>query len=1380
MTKYLKILSDRLDFPLITILIFFLLTHSHLTHGQIHIESFRSLTSKEGLSHNIVTSVVQDKSGFMWFGTRLGVCRFDGYNFITYQYDKADSNSLADNFVSSVEADAFGDIWIGTSNGLSRFNQSSQTFTNYYHDPSNTNSLLDNRILKVYADRSGTIWIGTYQGLSRYNRGKNSFTSFQYQYSSDPKKKFNYIKAIYEDKKGNFWLGAGKGLILFDRNSLKFKCSFDPTDPSIHPTSNVVTSIVEDDEGNLWVGAHIDGLRIFDRQTFSFKKGLPPDLQKAICSPEILSLNFDNLGTLWVATMNCGLIEYKVKSNSVLIHSADENIPNHISNKTVTSLFEDRSGVLWLGTYDGGVNKINLLRKKFKAIRYQFNSQKTFNPNSYKVILEDQNGIVWIAQAKGLEKWQKESDEWSFYPYPVIYPNINFNSVTSIVQTEDGHLWIAQNGAGLKEFNPVTRQFKQYLKPKDQINFRENAISSILLDRSKNLWFGTNSGIAQFSPSMKEFRYNRPRNYEKDFVVRNLWEDSDGIFWLSTYNEELYSFDPANSHFTKFQFRKTNTNQPYRISTIFMGRNHRLWITLQDGELLLFNTKNHSLTKPHVSRMLSKVLFESIIEDNSGNVWFGTVKSGIYRYNLSAKTLHHFDEEDGLHGDEFIKSFCTTQDGSIYMGGRSGFTFFHPDSITADPKHPKVAIVKFKVFDKERAFDTTLVDLKHDENFFSFDFAALTYSSPLKNRYKYKMEGFDNEWIDASNRRYASYTNLDPGEYIFKVIASNPDDIWSTSPATLNLKISPPIWKTNWAYGFYIFCTVFILYAARSYTIKREQLKNRLYLKSMESTKLQELDELKTRFFANISHELRTPLTLILNPAEKALNEELDQNQLKTYLKLIYNNALRLKALVNQLLDISKIEAHKMRLEFSNGDLIEFIKSIVASFQFTAKEKGIKLKLLCNRATFLTRFDRDKLEKIISNLINNALKFSREGTITVSIEVSGESPEQRTVLIKVEDQGVGIPDNKLNFIFDRFYQVDNSFSRATEGTGIGLSLTRELVQLYGGTITVESEVGKGTTFYVKIAFPDLSQARGNEERLIPDNRLESHYYDERILAPEEKEFKSDSKERSEKGSRSNGKENSETPVMLLIEDNDDLREFIRSTFANDFRVEEANNGEEGLEKALKIIPDIIICDLMMPKMDGMEFAQSFKHNLKTSHIPIIMLTARTAMDAKLEGLRIGVDDYLTKPFNTLELKMRVSNLLEQRKKLRESFGRNFSIEPETKNVSSMDQKFLKKLTETIETNLGNPDLNVEMLEKEIGMERSYLYRKLKALTNYAPVDFIKEYRMKKAADLLNQKAGNISEIAFMVGYTNMSYFSKIFRETFGTTPSRYIEKENPS
>jgi signal transduction histidine kinase/DNA-binding response OmpR family regulator len=869
-------------------------------------------------------------------------------------------------------------------------------------------------------------------------------------------------------------------------------------------------------------------------------------------------------------------------------------------------------------------------------------------------------------------------------------------------------------------------------------------------------------------------------------MVFAIFEDSFGTLWVGTNLGGLYKYDRKTE---KFLYSALNL-----IGPIYEDKEGNFWVADYFTGLNLYDREKGAVIASYGQEEgLASNSIIGILEDDQNNLWIATA-FGLSKFNIKTRTFRNYYKEDGLPDNEFTIG-NQGPDGKMYFNTNGGLIVFHPDSIKDDPTPPQVVLSGISLFNRPgeklnyEGFISELkeITLPYDQNDLRFDYVGLHYSVPSRNKYKYILENFDDDWVDAGNQRYATYTNLDPGEYVFRATASNKDGVWNQTGISITLIITPPWWQTTWAYLFYILSTVGIIYFIWKAQLKRLRIKHEYEMSIFEAQKLHEVDELKSRFFTNISHEFRTPLTLILGPVKQVI-ERIKDEKTKDDLSIVHRNANKLLELVNQLLDISKLESGNMKLQTTPQNFIPLLKALVLSFTSYAERKRITLKFNTTENEIIVYLDKDKVEKVITNILSNAFKFTPKGgrievTVTRSLsssvghshsELDSESPNEMKKLkrvqldnyveISISDTGIGIPKEKMSKIFDRFYQVDGSHTREQEGTGIGLSLTKELVELHRGKIEVESEEGKGTTVTISIPL--------GKEYLKPEEICES---DKNEVSSETKETIYFEETKSEKFDL-NLITQIEKPILLIVEDNSDVRNYIKDNLIKDYRILEAVDGEDGWNKSIEQIPDLIVSDVMMPKMDGFELCKKLKTDGRTSHIPVILLTAKAAKQDKIEGYDIGADEYIMKPFEPDELRVRIKNLIEQRKRLHEHFQKKGILDLDQSKFTSFDKKFLQKAFDIITQKISDSSFTVEAFADNLAVSRSLLHKKIVALTGEAPRDLIRRIRLKKAAELIEKKFGNLSEIALEVGFDNPAYFSECFKKQFGISPSQYQQK----
>jgi len=1391
---------------------------------------FERLGVEQGLSQSSVYRILQDHQGFMWFSTQAGLNKYDGYNFTVYQQDVFDSTSLSGNVIWAMYEDHTGTLWAGDANAacLNRFEPETERFTRFVHDPKNPRSLSNGGINVIYEDKFGVLWVGTGYGLNKFDREKEDFTRFIYD-PKNPNSLHGYsVYSIYEDRRGTLWIGTGRGLNRFDREKEQF-AHYEHNLPNPHNLDfSPITAIFEDRAGTLWVGTEGAGLKKFDRETGQFTHFfLDPKNPQSLRSDSVRTIFEDRYGTLWIGTWN-GLNRFEREQERFTRFLPDPKNPYSLSDKVIWSIYEDRSGILWVGTFMAGINKFDRKKEQFAAVVHDPTNPNSLSHSSTGPVYKDHSGTLWVGTGKGLNRLDPDTKQFTYFVHDPKNPSsLCHNSVSAIHQDNLGMFWIG-TFKGLDRFDPETKRFSHFSPDSNNLNSNNNLISMIYGDRYGFMWIGTyGGGLCRFDPEKEQFTRFAPDEGNPHSinggVVLGVCEDSlaRNILWVAANG--LNRLDRDTGQFTHFVHDPKN---PHSLSHNYVGpllvdHSGTLWVGTMGGGLNRFDRDTEQFTHFTTKDGLSDDQVRGILEDGRGRLWLSTGK-GLSCFDPQTKAFRNYDVADGLTSNEFLlPSQYESADGEMFFSFfNNGFTLFHPDSIKDNPYIPPVVITAFNRYNTDEAegkpiFEKGIsakkeIKVSYKDNILNFEFAALSYRNTFKNQYAYQLEGYSDKWIQLGRERRVSFTNLDPGDYTLRVKGSNNDVVWNEEGASLKITITPPWWRTRWAYSFYLLFIGASLYGIRRFELNRAKLRNELKMQKFEAQKLHEIDQMKSRFFANISHEFRTPLTLILGPVEQMHTGEFKGNLHEAY-DVILRNGRRLLRLINQLLDLARLEAGRMSLQTRPANIVSFLKGLVLSFASAAERKHITLSITSEEENIAVYFDRDKLEKIVSNLLSNALKFTPEGgsvTVAVGRERRAKSEERKAigeerpspfafhpsqndfVEITVKDTGPGIPPEYLDKIFDRFYQVDASQTREHEGAGLGLALTKELVELHHGEILFNSEVGRGTSFIVRLPF--------GKDHLKPEEVVETVTSDQlpvssdqasgklQVVSGMDADFPSIQQSTTPSiqepaASRSAAKiplQRDDETIVLIVEDNRDVRAYIRQYLEPAFKVMEAIDGVDGVEQALEIIPDLIITDVMMPKRDGNELCRILKTEEKTSHVPIIMLTAKADRDSKVQGLEIGADDYLIKPFDSKELLARVHNLVNQRRKLRERFSREIVLKPQEIAITPMDEVFLNKVKAVVEKHLGNEEFEVEGFGREVGMSRSQIHRKLKALTDQSASQFIRSMRLQRAVELLTKKAGTVAEIAYEVGFGSQAYFTKCFHEQFGCAPKEYVKKKS--
>ena len=965
---------------------------------------------------------------------------------------------------------------------------------------------------------------------------------------------------------------------------------------------------------------------------------------------------------------------------------------------------------------------------------------------------------IWVGTfGKGLKQFNYDENKivsWDLKDPKIRTQSVFYNRALFVDSQEI--IWVGYWGVGAARINPRTGKSEVWLnEPGNPQSISHNDVWVITEDRFGRIWLGTRGGGLNCL----------------------LFEDKDGgIFhhWLQNQNEE----NGLSSNNINAICEAKNIMDLADSETV-------LWVGTSDG-LNRFTIKNSVSTDLYdieienlfytVKDGLPDNSVNSIIEDENGNLWLGT-GSGISFFDVNTKTFTNFSSSDGINGTLMNpESALRLDNGLILFGSTKGLNIFNPQNIQLSPYKPNVVITDFQIFNKsleignnsrlKKSIQTTdEIELSHDQDVFSFEFAALDYNSSQSIEYAYKMEGFDKDWIESGKRRFVTYTNLDPGKYEFKVKSTNADGIWNDQVTSLNIIVNPPWWKTLWAYCLYVVLILLGLVGIRRFELNRAKLRNELKLREFEVRKKTELEEVKSRFFANLSHEFRTPLMLIKGPLEQ-LKTGKGNDKYSENIDLIERNSDRLKELIDQLLELSQLEKAAIPLKAKQENLVTILKGLLSSFESLAKQKNISIKFESDSDNIVCWIDRDKLEKVVNNLFSNAFKFTPDGG-SVSVTVNKKSIEEKPFAeIKITDSGVGIPKDKIDKVFDRFFQVDDSTQRSHGGSGIGLALVKEFVELHKWNISVDSEKDKGTEF--KIQIPLWVDYLNEDEKIQTESLSDSESIalnkikEEKYFEPSTRIIKQD------EFADANNK-----PSILIVDDSEDVRKYLSGLLESIYKISEAKNGEVGIIAATENMPDLIISDVMMPSMDGIEFCRRIKSEWQTSDIPVILLTAKASAESKIEGLEIGADDYLTKPFDSKELFTRIKNLLEQRKRLRDKYNQEPDALTKTVGLNKADQEFLNKFLELIENNLDKTNFGTEQLSKELFVSRTQLHRKILSITGQAPGEFIRIIKLKKAAKLLLDGKLSVTQVAYEIGFSSPAQFTRAFSKQFNCVPSEY-------
>jgi len=1000
---------------------------------------------------------------------------------------------------------------------------------------------------------------------------------------------------------------------------------------------------------------------------------------------------------------------------------------------------------------------------------------------SIRDVMEDGNKDVWLVASR-LYRWNRTDHTLSDMNDRMVSDQLERQpmEIWEFIEGNNGVYWGAST-QGLISREPNTGQVTLFEhSPDNPAGLPQREIYHVFEDREGEIWVMTENYLSHFKDPeqgiFKNYRFN-PAESVREQIRPVITEDRSGNFWIGTAIGLLH-FDRISESFRHYSHDPSDTTSLNNnlIKSIQPDPEHpdkRLWIGTTAG-LSRFDIQSEQFTRYTTAHGLPNNVIYAILPDDSGYLWVSTNR-GLSRFDPDTMDFRNYNVHDGLQSNEFnTGAYFRSSSGELFFGGISGLNYFYPEKVTDNPNPPEIALTGFKIDDREITYQNSSgilgapvpfvnnIQVNHNDDVLTFRFAALDYSAPEKNQYAYKLEGLSENWVELGNYASAIFTNIPHGEYILRIKASNNDGVWNEAGIGIGLIVTPPWWQTWWAYFIYVILFLAAGYSLRRYELKRYHLKNQLELDRVQIESLQKLDHLKSQFFANISHEFRTPLTLILGQIENVLTSDMDRKE-KRKLEMATKNANRLLTLINQLLDLSKLEAGKMEVNKKQHNIVSFLKSLLYSFETLAESKEITLVFDSESDWIPVMFDTEKLERVFLNLITNAFKFTDPGG---EIGMKVKKISAKKVEIRVKDTGIGIPEDRIHNIFDRFYQVDSASTRLYEGTGIGLALVNEFVKLHNGDIEVQSKFGddsedrqSGTEFIIRlpVGHIDSKHETGNEPHKISSYDPNSGI-SQSISRPADLNLLPSNLDRE---------------ILLIVEDNAEVREFIREQLEDDYRILEAENGLRGIELSREEIPDLIISDLMMPEMDGYDFCEHIRNDEKTSHIPVIMLTAKAGLENKLKGLETGTDAYLTKPFKVKELQVRVRKLIQQRQELRDQFSESGLIRTSNITDDSIEKAFLEKAINVVENNFSNEQFNVQKFSDALNMTSSQLNRKLHALLEQSAIQFIIAVRLQHAAELLKHKNKTIAEISYEVGYNDQAYFTRVFKKQFGMSPSEF-------
>ncbi|MCF3110019.1 response regulator [Niabella sp. CC-SYL272] len=1314
---------------------------------------FRTISVDQGLSQSTVFVVQQDQQGFIWVGTQDGLNRYDGKAFTVFRPSKKDGSSLFSSYIRSLYTDHRGMLWVGGNKGVSCYNYKKERFDNYPLPVKPGEWFVSG----ITADQNNRLWIAANTGELYYlDAAGNRFVPFPYKVSGTPIHTIQQLLFIGS----HLFLATDKGVYDLDPGT---QTARQRQPAQVNARINALLP-----QGQLlWMGSENSGLFCLDLKNDQVTNYVhQSQTANSLIDDDIRSLAWDEMGHLWIGTFRgLSILDTRTASFSNFDHQSNRHLT--LSQNSVRCIFKDRQNGMWLGTFFGGLNYYHK-----DDIRFNILSQTTgsvlLNDQVVNVIKEDPAQHIWIGtNDKGINIWNRKTNQLSYLSHTEANANsISSNNIKAIAFDPDGNALIGTFNAGLNIVNKKTGAVKKYMHdPSDPFSVNSDMVHALLRDQQNRIWVGTRVGLSRFDQVQQRFiRFDKDPSGKQlsSEGITSLLQDRKGRIWIGTING-MNALSPDLSRLNVFA-GTTLSNE--LVNCIAEDQQGRIWVGTRDGLNFFDERQQRFIAYTGADHTIEGAIF-GVQSDDQGGVWVSTSKGLIKLYDAFNK-LQVFNNQTGMGNMQLsLPAFCKASDGLVLFGGLNGLIYFYPQSIQLKPFDLRVTFTGLDIFNthvtpgssykvlNHSISETNSLRLSHEYKQFTVYFSTFNYIAPGSIQYHYRLKGFDNNWQVCDNIPKAMYTNLKPGDYTLEVQATGP--VGEKSPVrTLQIRVLPPWWRSN---GFYLLLAAVLgVIAYIAYRVINERIKAKTALKKERNDreKAEYLNQMKMDFFTNISHEFKTPLTLIIAPLEEMMAKPVPEKKLRKYHERMLGNAKRLYQLVDQLMDFRKTENGLKKLELTQGDIVSFMREIYSSFLELSRQKNIKYYFKANRSEFSCYFDRDAVEKICNNLLSNAFKYTHpEDTVELSFEHRNEQ-----MLITVSDTGVGIASADHERVFQRFYQVNHS--DANWGSGVGLAFAKSLVELHQGTISIESVPDKGTIFTVQLpANRDAYQAEAfnteNHYTLLLDNLTTAVQDDKEAAIPVAAV--------------------AHEQQLLIVDDNEQIVDYLAGYFGNHFTVVTAYNGQEALQRVEAQAPDMIICDVMMPETDGIQFCKKIKQNIITCHIPVILLTAKSEPTNQVKGLEAGADDYVTKPFSLPVLDAKVQNILRSRRRLKEYYSSATEIVPENIALNTLDEDFLRKAITIVEESLSDPEFSVLKFSRSIGMSRSSLYLKLKAITGESTTDFIKRIKFKKAAALLESKEYSVTEVAYMSGFSSLSYFSTSFKQYYGCLPTEYISKK---
>ncbi|MFK2809099.1 two-component regulator propeller domain-containing protein [Bacteroides fragilis] len=1301
---------------------------------------FKNLSIRNGLSQNTVNAILQDRKGFMWLGTKDGLNRYDGLSFRKFKHDAANPRSIGNSFITSLYEDFNGNIWVGTDAGVYIYYPEKEAFEEF-DCQSLEKTRIERSVSMIAGDKQGRVWIAVEaQGMFCYDTRQKLLRNYPLSEIS------SNIKCFTFDSGGTLWLGFyGDGLYYSKDNLATVHPYGSPEDGKREFEGGVITKIVQGNYNCLYIGSVKEGVSELNLTSGQVRNLLAIDESgESIFCRDLLPYS-DN--ELWIGTES-GIYIYNLRTAQFIHLRASLYDSYSLSDNAIYALYKDREEGLWIGSYFGGVDYYPRQYTYF-AKYYPKNIANSLHGKRVREFCRADDGTLWIGtEDGGLNHFNPKTKEFHFFE-----PSAGFTNIHGLCM-DGSHLWVGTFSKGLRVIDTRTGVvLRTYTEGHTPHSLNDNSIFSICRTSAGEIYLGTLFGLLRYNRTQDNF--DRIPELNGKFVY-DIKEDSYGNLWLATYANGAYCYDVSVRRWKNYVFdAEDEKSLPYdKVLSVFEDSYRQIWLTTQGGGFCLFHPDTETFTRYGLKDGLPNDVVYQIVEDDDRFLWL-TTNNGLVRFDPKTMEMKVFSTANGLPTNQFnYRSGFKDEAGNIYLGSINGFVAFDPRTFAENRQVPAVAITDFLLFNKEVPVGETDSPLKSsitfsdkvvltaDQNSFSFRIAALSYQAPRMNKLMYKLEGFDEGWLTIGESPLVTYSNLGYGDYVFKVKASNSDGVWNEQETSLHLSILPPFYLSGWAYCFYVLFFMGCLVCVIFYFKRRNYRKQHRQMEMLEQEKEREVYHAKIDFFTNVAHEIRTPLTLIKGPLENIILKEEVDSETKEDLYIMKQNTERLLNLTNQLLDFRKTETRGFRLNFTECDVVAVLRETYLRFTSLAKQKGLDFILELPQECFMADVNQEALTKIISNLLNNGVKYAST-YLRISLET-----DEKVFHIRTFNDGEMIPDTMKEEIFKPFVRLDKE-DEVTTGTGIGLALSRSLAELHQGSLMMEK--GEEVNCFC-LTLPV------NQDSTITLSAENVSQVEENSCGWEQEE--TDTKEKK--------------PMILVVEDNPDMLAFIRKQLTTEYSVLTAMNGIEALAVLDNHYVNLVVSDVMMPQMDGFELCKTIKSDLSYSHIPVVLLTAKTNIQSKIEGLELGADAYIEKPFSVEYLLANISSLIHNREKLRQTFAKSPFVAANTMALTKADEEFIWKLNDIIQANLHNPEFSMEDMADALKMSRSSFYRKIKGVLDLSPNEYLRLERLKQAAQLLKEGKSRVNEICYTVGFNSPSYFSKCFLKQFGVLPKDFI------